>query len=454
MEITSFGARLRQLRLRAELTQPELAEGISSVSLISLIEAGKRQPNEAMIEKLALRLKIPADELRGGARESENQSRRLNFIFAEMAFKNGDFATSEAASGKLIESAPALENPEFSYQLHALRGKSLESLGRIEDARQEIELAINFANESGLELEKLELIIDLSRYAKESGDFVTALELIESAQKSVPTQLQQSATYARLLSSAIAIHYLRGDYIRASDLSASALEIFNDQTDPRARASILWNASLAADANQDTRTALIMAQRAASLFAEADDARAEGRLRFTIAWLFTRQTPPDIEAARVQLIRSEKLLQDSGTEIDKAKFDSELSRVEWLAGNYEKALELANNSLIRLDSSEDRLQRAESYLLAARAQISLGREIESSKNLVAARNSLSQMEPSRQNALAWRELGDIYSMLNHLPEAINAYREALHDAGVPASPIAFEILKKSEELLQHGFSQE
>ena len=62
-----------------------------------------------------------------------------------------------------------------------------------------------------------------------------------------------------------------------------------------------------------------------------------------------------------------------------------------------------------------------------------------------AKGSLLGMEPSRQNALAWRDLGDIYSGLLYLEDAIDAYRQALQEAGVPASPLAFSEAKKAQE---------
>ena len=452
MDFEGIGTRLRHLRIKAGMTQPELARGVTSVSHVSLIESGKRQPSHEIVEKLAERLGVTAAVLREGANAISNQERRKDFLFAEMAHKNGDSEFAERTLRKLISESTLIESAEFMYRLRNLHAKTLEGLGRIEEAAEEIKLAMIDADNAGLPLEKLEMTIDLSRYAREAGDFVTALELISDAQKNVPYQLQQSATYARMLSSAIAIHILRGDYIRAQKLSTEALDIFDEETDPRAIASIMWNASLAADGQQDTTTALIMAQRAANLFQQIDDSRAEGRLRFTISWLFTRQTPPNVEAAREQLVRSEELLAEAGTELDKAKWETEMARVEWLEGRYEAALETATNSLVRLGEDGERLQRADAYLLVARSQISLGRTAESVMNLEAARSSLSGMEPSLMNASAWRELGDIYAMLNYLPEAISAYREALHDAGVPASPIAFTEAQRAESEILFGDS--
>ena len=126
--------------------------------------------------------------------------------------------------------------------------------------------------------------------------------------------------------------------------------------------------------------------------------------------------------------------------------------MEWLEDNFEKALKHATSALSRLSVSKDRLQSAEAHLLVARGQISLGNEIESSMNLTAARNILAEMEPSRVNAFAWRELGDIYARQGFTDDALTAYREALHDAGVPASPLAFSETQneESEELLKRS----
>lgn len=197
---------------------------------------------------------------------------------------------------------------------------------------------------------------------------MTALEPIERAEKAVPLKLQRSATYARALSSAIAIHYLRGDYIRSNHLSQDAITVFDDQTDPFARASIYWNASLAADTVQNSAQALLLAQRAAGLFSEADDAQAEETLRNAIAWLLTRQIPPDVEGARAQLDRACVLLTEYETSIDFTYYQIELARAEWLSGNYQVALEISTTAIANTDPMKNRLQLADAYLLSARAQ--------------------------------------------------------------------------------------
>ena len=445
MQKQTFGERLRQLRVNAGLTQPELALGITSVSHVSLIESDKRQPSDEIVANLANRLGVPVDFLREGPESESNQNRRKDYIFAEISFKNGDTKFAQTLLEKIIQQNSYPTDTEFEVSVQLLYAQTFAKFGELERASRELRTAISLAESAGLPLQVIEMSIYLSEYAKESGDLVTALELIENAKKAVPIQLQKSATYARLLSSAIAIHYLRGDYIRANDISQSAMSIFDDQMDPVARASIYWNASLAADAIKDSAQALLLAQRAAGLFSESDDSRAEGLLRVAIAWLLTRQTPPDVEGARSQLGRAGALIEVNGTTVDFTYYQIELARVEWLSGNYEDALEISTLAIANTDPSKDRLQRADAYLLAARSQISLGHKAESSMNLLAARSSLLEMEPSRQNALAWRELGDIYSGLGYLEDAIDAYREALQEAGVSASPLAFTEFERAKE---------
>ena len=445
MEKLTFGERLRHLRVNADLTQPELARDITSVSHISLIESNKRQPSDEIVTKLATRLEVPVEFLRYGPESESNQTRRKDYLFAEISFKNGDFAFAQTLLEKILKQPSLPPDTDFEIQARFLLAQTFEKSGDLDGAANELKSAIVLAQSAGLPLQVIEMTITLSKYAKESGDFVTALELLEQAEKAVPAELKKSATYARLLSSKIGIYFLRGDYIRAYDISKAAMAIFDDQTDPIARASIYWNASLAADAIHDASQALLLAQRAAGLFSESEDSREEGSLRVAIAWLLTRQTPPDIEGAQGQLDRAGVLLREHGSPVDLTYYQTELARVEWLNGDYEKSLETIKAAIANTDPNKDLLQRADAYLLAARAEISLGRKADSEMNLLAAKGSLLGMEPSRQNALAWRELGDICSGLLYLEDAIDAYRQALQEAGVPASPLAFSEAKSAQE---------
>lgn len=59
-----FGARLRTLRLRNQMTQEQLAGAANiSVDFLSLIERGRNAPSFNNLEKLARTLKVSVQEL-------------------------------------------------------------------------------------------------------------------------------------------------------------------------------------------------------------------------------------------------------------------------------------------------------------------------------------------------------------------------------------------------------
>jgi len=63
-EVESFGARIKRERLDAGLTQRELAERVAvGVPHISKVEAGRENPGDDLIVRLAAVFEIDADEL-------------------------------------------------------------------------------------------------------------------------------------------------------------------------------------------------------------------------------------------------------------------------------------------------------------------------------------------------------------------------------------------------------
>ena len=66
------GRRLRDRRVELGMSQERLAEGIVSVSYVSLIEAGRRTPEPDVLDRLAQRLDCSADYLRTGSAPRRN----------------------------------------------------------------------------------------------------------------------------------------------------------------------------------------------------------------------------------------------------------------------------------------------------------------------------------------------------------------------------------------------
>jgi len=442
--VGDFAGTLRRLRLHAGMSQDELAAGIADSSHISLLERGKRKPSQKLVFQLADRLGVSPEYLSSGFDSESNQSQRRDLLFAENALQNGDAAMAEELL-KSLSTGPDMDNgSEFSMRVRYLNALTQMSFGRLEIAATELRQTISMAQELGFPLDAVEMTIKLCACYRESGDSYRGLELLQAAQQSFPLEMRSTETYARLLSTIIGVHYIRGDYSLAQNLTEEAMRLFDSRSTPAAQAAILWNASLVAEANSETSKALMLAQEAARLYSRSDSRRVEGQLRILISWLLTNQSPPNSSSAREELVQAETLLTDSGSAIDKARLDTELARVEWLEGNFEEALRRSSSAIARLSGSNDLLQSAHAHLQAARAHISLGNEIEAAMNRDVARDMLARMEPSRSNALAWRELGDIYLERNLQSEAIVAYQEAMRHSGIAASAAASKISNLAE----------
>ena len=143
--------------------------------------------------------------------------------------------------------------------------------------------------------------------------------------------------------------------------------------------------------------------------------------------------PPRPEDAKRELSASRETLVESGSEVDIAYCDTELSRCELLLGHPGYALSLADSALTRL-GAEPRLERAHTTLVRARALLALDRHDEAVETYREAARTLSGLELNRHAASAWRELADAFAHLGLLEDATLAYQQALTDAGVRAAP--------------------
>ena len=98
-----FGVRLRELREKVGLTQAELAEGIAASSYISLLEAGKRQPQPEMIAKFASRLGVDFETL---SVDQDAQVVALNLNTAKVALSSGDLELAKDYATQVLSASP------------------------------------------------------------------------------------------------------------------------------------------------------------------------------------------------------------------------------------------------------------------------------------------------------------------------------------------------------------
>jgi transcriptional regulator with XRE-family HTH domain len=120
-----IGVRLRAARLRAGLTQREVAEGRYTKAYVSALENGLIKPSMAALRFLAERLGTTASELLADA------DSRWTRMEAELRLASGDWATAEDAFRSILDSdPPAVERGRLLLGL----AEALCRLGRPDEA--------------------------------------------------------------------------------------------------------------------------------------------------------------------------------------------------------------------------------------------------------------------------------------------------------------------------------
>src|ERR1700689_1220666 len=107
----TLGQRLRALRIEHGLSQADLAGELVSPSYVSLIEAGRRSPERAVLDGLARKLGCSAMYLETGLAPEEVNEQRLQLKFAEIALANGDIDQADEQFRKLSRQ----NSPEIRY---------------------------------------------------------------------------------------------------------------------------------------------------------------------------------------------------------------------------------------------------------------------------------------------------------------------------------------------------
>ena len=426
-------ARLRQARLRAGLSQGELAGAELSASYVSLLESGRRNATPATLEILASRLDCTADFLARGEDAGQADRLRLALSYADLALRNGEPRDALTQLQVLTEARPDL-GAEDMLRVRRLRAQALEGLGDLEEALREIEDLRRDAQEARRYDEHLRLTVDAVRCYQEAGDVAYALDVGEAALATVRSWgLTGTDTHAELASSVLGAYYVRGDVLRAQQMATEVLDVVGAAGSAQARAAVYWNASLLSEQRDDIPAALMLAERALAVYAEGDDVRALARLRVAYGWLLLRCMPARPEDAVRELTISRAALVDVGSEVDVAYCDTELGRCELLLGRPDQALSLADSALARL-GSQPRVERAYTTLVRARALLALDRREEAVTTYREAASALSAGDLNSDAASAWRELADAFAQLGLLEDATLAYQQALTDAGVRAAP--------------------
>jgi transcriptional regulator with XRE-family HTH domain len=326
-----LGARLRATRRERGCTQAALAGDDLSVSYISLLEAGRREPTAGTLQLLADRLQTTVEYLLSGVDPAERASHELELRFAELALANGD-ADEARRRFTALSGLAGTSDEQVAWRVRRGLAAAAEAVGDLGAAIAEFEQLRESAERSPQVLPWLGVVVDLSRCYREAGDLQRAIDVAEHALTRVTDAQLASVGVPQLTATLAAAYRARGDLHRAGYLLDKILREDSPSSSRRDRGGAFWNASVLAAERGHPKDALVLADRALALFSEDVDERSLCRLKVMKAWVLLSQQPPESQAALDLLLSVLPELAATGSAVDLAYAETELARAQLLEG--------------------------------------------------------------------------------------------------------------------------
>ena len=420
----SLGARLRALRLRAGLTQAQLAADRFSKEYVSQIERGKTRPTEATVAWLAGRLGVDPSFLRTGVSADERDRVEAAVSRGEALLVAGRPEEAVAAYAAL---APSLEAGPPEIRLRALVG---EARARVEcgDVRGALDLLLRARELSEdrrfSDLERAEVLLGLGVCRYKLSSVSTALALLNEAYAFAERPaLPSDQLKSRILHWRSRCYRRQREYEAAREDVERALELAQSVQDPRTVASLYFQASLLADREGRWVLARAYAERAKVGFEELADRMNVGRLLNNLGGLHHRLG--DSDQAIAYLKRAFTTALDLGNDADAAQAISSLARVNLDLGEVVSAEDQAWQALRLLDGRDDYLDEIGSVqVVLGRALLEQERLDEAEEVLRDADRSFEVLGSAGHRASAWIVRGDVASRRGDDHTAARLYRQA------------------------------
>ena len=427
----TVGSRIRALRERAGLSQQQLVADLPvSASYISLIESGRRQPREAVLEVIARRLGCTTRYLLEGRGGPGSRDLELELRFAEMALRSGEREAARDRFKELITQAQELGHEDIAHDARWGLSRAQVTLGDLESAIETMEALSQESHLKG-SFSRTRLASLLAHTYIECGEPSRAVEIAQAGlhgaaggdtvDRDEVTELSATLVFA---------YYNRGEFVRAHLLVQQVIADAEAADSPRSKAAAYWNAGLVADARGDLRAARAYTERP---WPSAGNWTAAERPP-SCAWIILRSPHPDVEEAAGFLERAHADLATDGSSVDLALVETEQARCRLLAGDGDGAIRRAEAALQRLGHGQ-RLESATAMTVLARAHLAAGRIDEAGRSYAEAARRLESVEASRQAAALWRELAEGLRDLGLKDEAMTAYERAAVAAGLHAQPL-------------------
>ena len=433
--MSTIGTRIRDLRVSKGLTQTAISgDGISS-GYVSLIESGKRHPSDRMVREIADRIGVTVEEITRDTKQGPqvdprlSDHARLDVNFARMALANGSPAEAARIISRL--ELDRLDNPTAN-EAAATLAQCLEQAGDMVGAVRVLRGLVdrNRSDEAWVAMARAATTLAATLF--ESGDINAAVEFTRGCLAEIEkVGLAGTDEHLRLGATYMFALFARGDTLSATEVVEGLIKVADRVGTSRARGSVYWNAAIVAHRRGALDEALRLTDRAVGLLGEEDESRDLPRLRMNYAWLLMNQDHPDPVKALCQLELAEKSLR--GSKLEMGVIHTTRGRAYLSLGQNDEAAEHAATALQMLGPSEH-VDRTEALILLGDVGVARYEEDLAYESYREAHKVLSGMDPSREVARLWRQLGDSLRRCGDPSGALTAYDASLAIMGLPRSP--------------------
>jgi len=428
---SGLGARLRQLRVAAGMTQSELAGDRFSKEYVSQIERGKTRPTRETVEWLAGRLGADAGFLSDGVSADERVRVEARLAQAEALTESERFDEAAELYERLAPAVAGAGTAELEVRAICGAWKALVPLGRVRQALELLVRARELAEgESFSDVERAEVLyrMGVCRYLLQSN--ATALSLLNEA-----LALAERARLPSDLLVANVLHWRSRCYRRQRDYEAAredverALELAEGLRDSKAMGHLFFQASLLAERQGHWVLARTYAERAKALYEEIADRSNVARLLNNLGGLNALLGRPE-EAVRFLKDAFATAL-EVGNDADAAQAVSSLAQVHLRAGQHALAEEQARHALRLLEGRVDYADEiGNAQVVLGRALMEQDRIDEADAAFRSAEATFEQLGSVSHRATAWLARGDLAVRRGDDRGAARLYRmaaEALQD---------------------------
>jgi transcriptional regulator with XRE-family HTH domain len=382
--MNSVGERLRQARLARGLTQEQLARGVATKGFISQVECNRATPSLAKLRLIAERLGLPLGHLTGDYSPLEFTALRKS---AELAIK----AREPAQALAMAEEAAALaRTANERADVERIRGMALDALNRLPEALVALQTAAADAPPDDPELNAA-IYTEIGTVLNEQEQFNVAVEAGRRALNWLDrARHADPAIRARVLTNLGRSCWALGQLEQAHQFSLQALAAATDAESLFRIANAHMSLGVTARAKGLFDEAIEHCNRALDIHARIKHERAANRILNNIGDVhYAAGRKAEAWDAQSRCLQRSRELSD---ELEIGVAAEALARYALDAGKYQDALQLARESQLAAERSQDHLHQALAAAIEGVAAERLGHPKIADRRFRIAANLLVERE--------------------------------------------------------------